>query len=131
MNVYFDMVCVCSMRWLWLRNLWNKLQSQKFRFPTEIIAVMDNCCGQNKSQELARFDMMVEIILDVQLTNLYLKPGHSHMRADHAVANSRKKLRHANFYDAAAINAAMDSVEGVQSILVKDEFKDWCRTVPH
>ena len=42
---------------------------------------------------LLHFDMLISVLFDVGITNLYLKPGHSHMRADRIVALSKTKLR--------------------------------------
>ena len=71
---------------------------------------------------MIRFDMLVSLLFDVAITNLYLKLGHSHIRADRIVALSKAKLRGMNFYTLPAIVTAMNKAKTLTAELVTDIF---------
>ena len=60
--------------------------------PKSYIAVMDNCCGQNKSKTVMMFFQLLSILFYENIALNYLLPGHSHMAADRAVSWVRTSL---------------------------------------
>jgi hypothetical protein len=115
---------VASLRWLHLANYFEDLRARGLDFPTELIFVRDNCSGQNKSNETAKFLMLVSLIFQVRIRVLFLKPGHSHMWADRVVALAKSMLRGHNFFTAKNIVKQMGQARTVKAVLV-ERFFDW------
>jgi hypothetical protein len=116
---------VCSLRWNHLCKLWLQLEAAGREFPSRLVIVMDNCPGQNKSHLTFRFDMLISVVFNVTITNLYLKPGHSHMRADRIVALSKRVLRGRDLYTLPEIVTQMDTAKTLTAELFTDVFYDW------
>jgi hypothetical protein len=114
------------MRWRYLCNLFREHLEEGVEPPTTIIKVMDNCTAQNKSNTSAMFDMACSVIFNLRILCLYLKPGHSHMRADAAVAQAKNLLRGRNWFCPQEMADRVSTGKNMRAaVLTRDDFQDW------
>lgn len=69
---------MCSLR-LWYYLHVPLISTQR---PEHLIFIMDNCVGQNKSQDVMRFYALMSAVFYTTVTIIFLPPGHSHNAAD-------------------------------------------------
>ena len=79
---------------------------------------MDNCVGQNKSQLRVKMNMLMTIVFDVDIDDLFPKPGHSHNTADAVVAWLNNALRGQDWFHPADQVERYNMVKGRSSTLL-------------
>jgi hypothetical protein len=95
-------------------------------YPRRGVKVLDNCCGQNKSQMVVKMEMLLSIVYEVDIDCLFLKSGHSHNRADSVVGDMNNSLRGNNWYHPADMVKQFNTVKNVNAVLLNNkDFYDW------
>lgn len=115
---------MCTLRWKYLTAMMADVVENGRPLPTVLVKVLDNCTAQNKSNVSAKFDAVISLLLIPKVTCLYLKPGHSHMRADAIVSQSKHLLRGKNWFSVQEMAQRMSTGHNLTASVVT-EFNDW------
>ena len=64
-------------------------------FPKHLFLIMDNCCGQNKSQDCMMFYCMLSVLFYDTVTIFFFVSGHSHFIPDRVTSWIKTALKKA------------------------------------
>lgn len=84
-----------------------------------LFLVMDNCVGQNKSQCVFKFYLLLSILFYDRVCLHFLISGHSHMQCDTCWSWCKSSLRNFNLYDTSELVERYNSVKGIKAELVQ------------
>ena len=102
---------MCSLRLNFHLKKW-----QEPGFDSDVlIVVLDNCVGQNKSQNVLKFFAMLSVLKYKKVVLFYLIPGHSHMIADRVVAWLKNKIKTTNIYHPHGVVEKANSINTVEA----------------
>ena len=75
---------LCSLR---LRYHLRKFEqySKTGQMPKLSMSLLDNCVGQNKSQDVIMFASLLSLLFYEKVAFMYFLPGHTHMHPDRVV----------------------------------------------
>ena len=118
---------VCSVRWEALKIKQNKHAQNKTKPAQHHVGIYDNCVGQNKSNIVFKFELLLTILGFFKSKNkLFLLPGHSHNSSDVKTAELNSCLSRKNLYTAQQVCQELQKVKNAETfILEKDHFYDW------
>ena len=117
---------MCTLLWAYHHKRLADAVSAGDDTPTAVIKVMDNCVGQNKSHVTLMFDCLLSILLYERVANLYLIPGHSHMKADQVVAHCKNALNRKNLFVPSEVVSTFNTVQKVDCTYVDGgDFYEW------
>ena len=83
-----------------------------------LFLVMDNCVGQNKSQCVFKFYVLLSLLFFERVCLHFLISGHSHMQCDTCWSWCKSSLRNRNLYDTSELVEQYNTVKGVKAELV-------------
>ena len=87
--------------------------------PSISVSFMDNCVGQNKSQNMMKFYAMLSVLFYEEVAALFLISGHSHMLPDRATAHARNSMKMKHIWHPTQL---VQIVNGVKNL--KADFLD-------
>lgn len=117
---------LCSLRWLYHCALQKRYLDCDAVPPAHVVKILDNCVGQNKSVVTYLFDAFLSVVLYDVVTNMYLLPGHSHMRADTVVSTAKSTLRRKNIFHPDGLADRMNEVSRLQAaVITNSQFMIW------
>ena len=83
--------------------------------PQLCLTLLDNCCGQNKSNAVMQFFCMLSVIFYPVVAVVYLIPGHSHMICDRVVAWAKASIKGKNIFSPYDLAKTISSVKSINS----------------
>ena len=118
---------VCSVRWEALKLKFQKHLLNKTEPPVHHVGIYDNCCGQNKSNTVFKFELLQTILGFYKTKNkLFLLPGHSHNSSDVKTAELNQCLRRKNLYTPQELCRELQAVKNAELFILEgDAFYDW------
>ena len=118
---------VCSVRWEDLKIKHKKDIISKTKSAEHHVGIYDNCVGQNKSNLVFKFEMLLTILGFFKTkTKLFLLPGHSHNSSDVKTAELNRCLRAKNLYTPQEICRELQALKNAETFILENEnFYDW------
>jgi len=109
---------LCSMRLAF--NLKQLAAYRKINHkPTALFGIYDNCVGQNKSQVVMKFNIMLSVLFYERTVANYLVSGHTHMIPDRVVSWWKRHVKNVNLYTLEDIVRCANEVGRISAQLLK------------